>query len=423
MEKGTAEHAEPRAAWRGAALAGLCLALCGVLLHAGLPLGARLGVAVGWAALASVVRAPGLGGWALVALALGMRGLVLTGDAGLSDDLYRYLWEGRVLLGGGNPFTHAPDDPALAPLRDGLWARVQHKEVSAIYPPGAMALFAATRALGGEVGAWRALAGLADVGTVGALAWVARGRGLPNTAALVWALHPLPALESAGSGHLEALALPGLVVALGCLDRGRVGWAAAVASAGALVKLLPLVVLGPTLRRPSRALGLGLGAGAALGLGLLAPLWDAGALLGRGFGRYYEAWAFNASLFHLLEALTGDGASARRLGVALGALWVGWAWAMRRDPAAFALHACGALVLLSPVVHPWYVLWALAPALLLGVWPWLVLAAGSLLSYTALETLDAAGRWQEPTWVIGLEYPPFFLSLGWWVIQRWRSRA
>lgn len=386
-----------------------------------LPLPLRLALAVLWAALVSLAAptAPGLG--ALVGAAAALRGVILVGEPGLSEDLYRYLWEGRVQLAGLNPFAYAPNDPALAGLRDGLWARVQHNEVSAVYPPGAMALFRGLRALGGEARAWRALAAAADCGTVALLAWTLRGRGLSPRAAWIWALHPLPALESAGSGHLEALALPGLVGALGLLDRGRVGWAALVASGGALIKLLPLVALGPALRRPGRSLALGLAGGAALGLALSLPLLGAGPLLLRGFGRYYEAWAFNGSLFHALLALAGDPQSARRLGVALGAVWVAWAGWRHKDPARLCLHAAGALVLLSPVVHPWYLLWVLAPALVLGVWPWQVLAATSLLSYMALASLERGGTWEEPRWVVLVEYPPFFLSLLWWTIQRRRS--
>ena len=38
--------------------------------------------------------------------------------APVSDDVYRYVWEGRVRLAGFNPYLLAPDDPALAHLRD-----------------------------------------------------------------------------------------------------------------------------------------------------------------------------------------------------------------------------------------------------------------------------------------------------------------
>src|SRR4051812_23190448 len=36
----------------------------------------------------------------------------------LSDDVFRFLWDGRVQAAGINPYLYPPDDPALAGLRD-----------------------------------------------------------------------------------------------------------------------------------------------------------------------------------------------------------------------------------------------------------------------------------------------------------------
>ena len=67
-----------------------------------------------------------------------------------------------------------------------------------------------------------------------------------------------------------------------------------------------------------------------------------------------------------------------------GALW------RRRDPAEVALWAGGAFVLLSPTVHPWYVIWAWVPSLLTGVRAWTALATAAPLAYAVLATLDPA---------------------------------
>ena len=65
----------------------------------------------------------------------------------LSDDVYRYLWDGRVTLSGTSPYRYAPDDPHLAPLRDALWRRVNNADIPTIYPPAAQLLFAACDAI------------------------------------------------------------------------------------------------------------------------------------------------------------------------------------------------------------------------------------------------------------------------------------
>jgi hypothetical protein len=36
----------------------------------------------------------------------------------LSDDIYRYVWDGKVQAAGVNPYRYIPADPALSHLRD-----------------------------------------------------------------------------------------------------------------------------------------------------------------------------------------------------------------------------------------------------------------------------------------------------------------
>ncbi|MEM9862802.1 MAG: hypothetical protein AAF938_14360, partial [Myxococcota bacterium] len=87
----------------------------------------------------------------------------------LSDDVYRYLWDGHVLLSGVDPYAHAPASPPLAGLRDADWARINHPVLATIYPPLAQGLFALGRLLGG-VWAFKVLALLGHLAVVGLLA-------------------------------------------------------------------------------------------------------------------------------------------------------------------------------------------------------------------------------------------------------------
>ena len=74
------------------------------------------------------------------------------GEPMLSDDVYRYVWDGRVQLEGVHPYRYAPVDPALGTLRDAhVFPRINHPEVPTIYPPLAQSLFAGL-ALAGYLG-------------------------------------------------------------------------------------------------------------------------------------------------------------------------------------------------------------------------------------------------------------------------------
>ena len=64
----------------------------------------------------------------------------------LSDDAYRYVWDGRVQAAGTNPYLHVPAAPALAHLRDAaIYENVNRRDYApTIYPPAAQLLFLAT---------------------------------------------------------------------------------------------------------------------------------------------------------------------------------------------------------------------------------------------------------------------------------------
>ncbi len=313
---------------------------------------------------------------------------LLAVDPTLSDDLYRFTWEGRTWLAGFSPFAHAPDSPALSHLRDDVWARVNHREVSSIYPPGAQLLFVVVASQG--VATWRWFVTLCDIGTAVVLA------RRDHVAGWTWALLPLPAVEAATGGHLEPVATLALAVAL--VDQSSLG-----AWVGAMVKLLPGVLL---LRQRPRTM---LVAAIATALAF-APLLGDG--FTRGFEAYRAHWSFNGSVYPALVGL-GLGGGNVRLGLqAVGVIVTGWALWRCRDPVQLCLWVFGAFVMLSPTVHPWYVLWPLVPALLLRRWAWVGLGALVPLAYLVLATLDPlTGAWAEQTWVRWAIYLPFYALL------------
>ena len=75
-----------------------------------------------------------------------------------------------------------------------------------------------------------------------------------------------------------------------------------------------------------------------------------------------------------------------------------------------------AVVWFGPTVNPWYLIWALPFAALIGCWPWVVLTALSQLSY--LYYLDQVER----TWVLVLEHGTFAVLLAGWIAGRWSKR-
>ena len=158
----------------------------------------------------------GRGGTAVIwGFAIAMRVVLLPLTPELSDDIYRYLWDGHVQLSGINPYLHAPADPALADIRTPWHGLINHPEVSTIYPPFAQVAFFIIALAGGAIVQAKLLWLGFDLATAWVLGRVAaftgRSRRLTQ---LLYLWCPLLVVEVAWSGHMEPLGLFGLSLLL-----------------------------------------------------------------------------------------------------------------------------------------------------------------------------------------------------------------
>jgi hypothetical protein len=404
-----------------------------------------------WAG-AHALLLPAQGGRALgpliVAGAVALRVVAICGTFQTSDDHYRYAWEGGLVLDGKSPYAQPPDDPSLRAERERrptVWAGLNHRDVSAAYPPVAQAAFACvvlatslvTPAEAGQRAidrgveraepGLRAFFALADLAVLVPLRLLLgrRGASPPAPGELVaWAWCPLVALEFAGAAHFDSLGILLLLAALAASARARGGLAGAALALGALVKLLPVALL-PFVWRAARrrapvvagflvpclvALGgvwllAGGLRGVESGISGYALRWEAASLVHRFLeGAFARVFAFDESLF-----------DPRRLARAVElALWLGvgaLAWRRRATPAAAAFALLAAFLVLSPTLHPWYVTW-IVPFLALRRSPAFVfLAAVAPLLYAPLRGWVARGEWVEPAWLWPVVALPFLALL------------
>lgn len=365
--------------------------------------------------LALVWRAPRLGAAYVLVLALALRA-ILGLSPYISDDVYRYLWEGRVLLAGFNPFELAPSAPELAHLRDANHALINHPEYRSIYPPAAQGLFVLMALLEwGQQGLRNTLLAI-DFGVVLLLvAWL-RAAGRAPGWAIVYAASPV-VLLSASSGHVDPLALLGIAGAGAALARGKRLAAGALLGLAVTAKVFPLLLLPWFVRGGMGRVWFGFGAVCAAGALFLPPL-----ALVAPLDAFARDFAFNGALFRAARELPMDPHLV--VGAAL-VLWVAAARLLAPDFARGALLALLGLLLLSPTVHFWYLSWLLVPAAVLApsaiTWPVFAWCVSALLLYPTY----AASQRGEPfvehvhwTWV-GAAAP--LLALGILLFRRLTS--
>jgi hypothetical protein len=349
--------------------------------------------------------------------AVAFRLIAAAASPSLSDDVYRYVWDGRVQVAGHHPYTLAPSDPLRGELRDAVvYPRINHPEVATIYPPLAEMLFAVLALAKLGVTGFKIAFGLLDVGVIWALSRLLRALRLPRDRVVLYAWNPLAVIETAGSGHVEPLGMLFVVLAIAWLIEGKATRAGAALGGAIQAKLLPLLLVPGFARRMKAPALLALLAvmaattapyalrGAWYGAGIVtyAERWEHGAVLFAGVRRFFEwvdaaphvtaaiAWAqarwgtSETAVWDALYRMVWPQGLAR-VTVALAALSfaVAQSFRPRLDAAHEARLALGGALLLAPTLHPWYVLWVLPLAAAQAASGWLLFGALVPLQYVA----------------------------------------
>lgn len=322
----------------------------------------------------------------------------------MSDDIYRYVWEGRIQLYGGNPYAwmDRPEAERWLPLRDETWRLMNHKGYTAFYPVlWAMAVRAVVR-VHDSIAAMKAFVVLCELATFVVLARLLARRGLAPERLLILAWSPLAIAEIAGGGHNDSLGMLFVSLALLALDSGRPLLAALAGALAFQTKLAPGLAVAAWARRFK---WWQIAAAGALVLVLVVPYASAGDGLLRSLSGYGKFWRFNQTLFVPIEALLGPKLAPLAAGLLVGATALTLA-GFRIEPVAAGLATTAAILLLSPSVLPWYATWLL---------PWLVLRdeRGALLftgtvalAYLVYPGWLAGGPWQIGWGLRALEYVP-----------------
>ena len=368
-----------------------------------------------------------------------------------SRDVYSYAYHGRIAATyGANPYVATPADypaDALAAFVGPTWV-----DTPAVYGPlwthVSSLLVRAFDDIVALVSAFRAIAIGASLATLVVVSRLVR-RVRPEREAFALALiglNPVVVLQSVASGHNDVLVMLAVAAALALVFADRELWATAALALGVLVKVTaaaPLLLLWVAVaaRRPRgeriRALAPHVAIAAVLGLLAAAPFMSTSdPTLGMAELATHEGWLAPSRFFRrFLDAVSGDtlglvprivfpvllvgalAAIARgvlRRAPAIGAALVGasWGWGLL------------ALMLLGPVLLPWYVVWALPLAWLLPRVPRVVLVATGVALTLSQWTSEPAsfvraydvnilfGHYAITPVVIGL--------LGWLLLDLWR---
>lgn len=371
----------------------------------------------------------------------------------LSQDIYRYVWDGKVASEGINPYQHPPDAQELNSLRDDeIHPKVNHKEIPTIYPPAAQIVFWAIHEISPATHSFKLAFLVFDLLTMAIIFFILKSFSINPNRLLLYAWNPLVIIEFSGSGHMDIVGIFFLILALWLLIKNRWHGSTFMLALSFLTKFVAIIFLPIVMffKKENKLIILLLFL-ILTGLFYL-PYADAGQKLFAGLLTYTEKWQYNSPVFSpilagvkelLPESLVTDlmitpyGLSedaetlaTRKADLALhiskiiiavtfSAIFIYFFVRLKRDIKRagdvwifrLGLTLLGAFILLNPTVHPWYICWVLPLAVIVGNRAWILLSGLVALSYWTLIDYTSLGIWQQSPWVLWIEYLPFFILL------------
>lgn len=368
----------------------------------------------------------------ILLIAFVLRLLFLFRAPELSDDIYRYLWDGLQTITGFNPYSLAPSHIDLhGEAAASLLRHINHPDFVTIYPPFAQLIFASGAALTHSLTGVKATLVMFDLGTCFMIIKILSSMKLPVWRASLYAWHPLPVLEIAGSGHVDGAGILFLFITVYILFlRGKKDntemhikasiplfferpvsqlFAGLAFAAAVSVKLIPLIYLPVLLIAITGSGSVLFVTGFLSGLALLiVPFLPDLYNMTVTLGIYLHNWEFSNFAFRTLRDLLSSGSAARMvllltLSFAIGLLSMYFLLKKKVDSGKnifplFIKTIYGitfSFLLLTPTLHPWYALY------LSCLFPFAAGGAGLVLSWTVFLSYHVQikylllGQWIE----------------------------
>lgn len=368
--------------------------------------------------------------WTLVILGAVTARLVSMVAIAPSDDLNRYLWEGKIVASGRSPYTTPASDPMWNKDHDTWWDGMNHRTETTVYPPLTQLIGAVAVSIHESPVIFKSLALIGDLGIAFVLlfGWGRSGLSQRWIAAL-WLLNPVPVISFAGEGHFDAWMILFSISALAAAQRARWHWSWALLGTAIAIKWLALVMLPLWLWR-SR----GRGSWAILPILVFPaiPFWETLPQLAQGLLHFGSTFGSNNPLHYTLTAITHSRSISSFL---CASILGGWTLIVilhsnRNHRSSTSISASkgpasddrphlakptaalwSGLLLFLPTVTYWYAAWLLPFVAITRSKPWWIFSLTSVFYYAAAWHAQKAGEWHHPAWAVALTWLPLYLTL------------
>jgi len=347
---------------------------------------------------------------ALLVIVLGalfFRLCLLPREPAISNDLYRYQWEGRVERLRINPYTVYPATPGLRALEDRRHPLEGGRTVSTLYPPLSEWSFSWVSTIAG----YKLLYTGFDLAAMGVLAGLLAVAKQPPHRLLIYAWNPCVLVSFAMCGHLDSLAIFTLLAAILLMALRKPALGVSFLALSAISKFYSVLLLPTALKRRRPALGALFAA--IVGLSYL-PFLGAGRRLFKGLSEFAAGWEGNDSLFRLIRLAGNSTQQAELVAGVLVLILVAYTLRRGLQPLPASLWLISGLLFLSPNAFPWYFTWIVPFLCFYPRAPLLLLSITSVLGYSPVVAYAAGQAYRDVPVILSLEYGPV---LAWLAVE------
>ena len=375
----------------------------------------------------------------LLVIGILFRLFFLIAEPNLSQDFYRFIWDGELIKNGINPYLYTPDQLMeqgkvvignMQELHSGM-SELNARHFSN-YPPVNQILFALSSLLGGgsvlgSMIAMRLIIILADLGVLYFGRKLLQQLNQANHMVFWYFLNPLVIIELTGNLHFEGVMLFFFVWSLYLLAKQQWVWAAPIYAVSIMVKLVPLLLLPILLKYLGFKKSIGFYALTIVGcLALLLPFYSPVFIdnYAETLKLWFSNFEFNAGIYNVVkkiavtyyeakpwELIDTYGALITKIVIVI-TLLITFFRKNQKLPTIITsmVLALSCYYFLTSTVHPWYVVFLMGISIFSSLRFPLVWSLMVILSYQAYANVD----YKEHLWLLAIEY---ILVIGYFIYE------